>query len=275
VTLCETRLGPEHPETALALVRSAQIGVQVGRGPDVLAELERADAILTANPHFYPDALVDLRMTRADVLLRARRPSEALVAIDGAIEALGASKGADDPFRIALGLFRGKILLALGRPQDARAEALAVRERFAGVQGPMARAYAEMPMVLAQSEAELGHPEDARAALAQARTELDGTYDRNTVPGHNYRVRVAEILTAIGDHRDAIALLEDLAAHAPSELPPIEHAQMWLVLASARHGAGDRGAAHTALERARPFVDPDDPEMAADLADVEARLATR
>ena len=87
VTLCETLVGPAHPETALALVRSAQIGVQIGRD-DVLQELERAAEILRANPQFHPEALVDVRMTQADLLRRAQRYDKALVAIDEAIAVL-------------------------------------------------------------------------------------------------------------------------------------------------------------------------------------------
>ncbi len=273
VKLCEEVLGPEHPETALALIRSAQIGVQVGRGPEVLPELERAESILVANPQFHPEALIDVRMTRADLLLRGRRIDEALVAIDGAIAAYDATGQPDNPFRIALATFRTKILLRLDRPEDARAEAESVLARFEGVQGPMARAHADLRMDAALAQAELGHVAEGRAALARARESLDETYDPTTVPGHNYRVRVAEILVALGDTADALALLQQLAADAPKDLPPIEHAQRWLALANTRLAAGDTAGAREAVTHAEPFIESSDVELMADLADMRARLS--
>jgi eukaryotic-like serine/threonine-protein kinase len=271
VEICEELLGPEHPETSLALVRAAQLHVQIGR-PGVLDKLERAEKILAANPQFHPEALVDVRMTRADVLLRSRRNEEALVAIDGAIETFETSSRPSNPYRIALELFRGNILLALNRPQTVIDDARAILERFVGVEGPMARAHAELRTKVAEAEAMLGHAGNARDELAKARAVLDGVYDPATVPGFNYRVRMAEIVSRIGDHREALAILDDLHGRATDELPPIEHAQMWLVRAEAHRAAGDRPAALAALDRARPFVDADDPEMAGELAEAEARL---
>ena len=77
----------------------------------------------------------------------------------------------------------------------------------------------------------------------------------------------------MGDHAAALSLFEDLAAHVSAEVPPIAHAELWLEIATSRYALRDSEGATAALERAREFIDPEDPELGARLADVEARLA--
>ncbi len=211
LTLADYYISRDRPSDAIAILESLASDAKLGGAARTrrailhqrAGELDLADRVI-ADVLAKEPKNVQALLVKADLLMRHKKPEEALTAVDAAIAS--DSRSANAQFA------RGRILVAVNRPEDAKRafnEVLKLNPRADAAQVELARLH-------------------LKSGATEASVALAGDAVKTNPRSLEARVVLARGLMIHGDMAQAEALIKKLVANAPDAA--VVHAQMGVLL---------------------------------------------
>jgi len=271
-------LGPDHPDTALAHLAIANIGVRA-RDPDVLEHAAQAEAILVANPEFRPSLLGRVHELRGlqIMMLPEGDPVPHFVKAE---EIYTRVLGPTDSAVFHIRLFKANALQARLRLKESSVALTSLIKAFEpGDSMPLTFATARMN--LADVDAQLDRKDTALEQLQLARPVLEQAYGRTGSQWRNAIVNMARVYRNVGRPELAVAMLND--AHndileGDAAVPPEDRVWLDVERGEIALAMGDEAAARAAAEQARASAlgkQLPHPQFRKGLARLEAKLGMK
>lgn len=268
-------LGPDHPDTALAHITAANVGVRA-RDEQTQTHLAEAERVLLANPEFRPSLLGRVHELRGLDMMsdNAADPGPEL---KQAQEIYARTLGPDHRAVFHVRLFRANAMHTRGRTEEAVDLYRELIEQFApGDDMPVTFATARMN--LADAEAMLGHAAAALAQLALARPVLDAAQQETGLQWRNQSINLARVYRMAGRADVAEEILEEVRVALDADEEPVAlHDRLWLDIerAEAALARGRRDEAVALARGARASTAGRDlakPALLGELGDLERKL---